>query len=73
MPLINYEISLDLNWSDKCAIGVSNANEDNIFNNWYKTFVPVVTLSTKDNTKLLEQSKSGFKRTINWNIYQPKD
>ena len=35
-----------------------------------KLNVPVVTLSTKDNSKLLEQLKSGFKRTINWNKYQ---
>ena len=34
--------------------------------------VPVVTLSTQDNTKLLEQLKSGLKRTINWNKYRPK-
>ena len=26
----------------------------------------------QDNAKLLEQLKSSFKRTINWNIYQPK-
>ena len=25
------------------------------------------TLSNQDNAKLLEQLKSGFKRTINWN------
>ena len=31
--------------------------------------VPVVTLSTLDNTKLLEQLKLGFKRTINWDKY----
>ena len=37
-----------------------------------KLYVPVVTLSTQDNAKLLEQLKSGFKRTINWNKYQPK-
>ena len=37
-----------------------------------KLYVPVVTLSTQDNTKLLEQLKSGFKRTINWNKYQSK-
>ena len=37
-----------------------------------KLYVPVVTLSTQDNIKLLEQLKSGFKRTINWNKYQPK-
>ena len=28
------------------------------------------TLSTQDNTKLLQQLKSGFKGTINWNKYQ---
>ena len=32
----------------------------------------MVTLSTQDNAKLLEQLKSGFKTTINWNQYQPK-
>ena len=31
-----------------------------------------VTLSTQDNTKLLEQLKSHFKRKINWNKYQTK-
>ena len=35
-----------------------------------KFYFPVVTLSTQDKTKLLQQSKSGFKRTINWNRYQ---
>ena len=34
-----------------------------------KLYFPVVTLSTQDNAKLL---KSGFKKTINWNIYQSK-
>ena len=33
-------------------------------------YVPLVTLSTKDDTNLLEQSKSGFKRTIKWNKYR---
>ena len=30
----------------------------------------MVTLSTQDNAKLLQQLKSGFRRTINWNKYQ---
>ena len=30
------------------------------------------TLSTQDNAKLLQQLKSGFKRTINWNKCQSK-
>ena len=34
--------------------------------------VPVVTLSTQENTKLLQQLKSGFKRVINWNKYLSK-
>ena len=37
-----------------------------------KLYVPVVTLSTQDNAKLLEQLKSGFKRVINWNKYLSK-
>ena len=35
-----------------------------------KLYVPVVTLSTKDNEKLLQQLKSGFKKTISWNKYE---
>ena len=37
-----------------------------------KLYVPVVTLSTQDNAKLLEQLKSVFKRTVNWNKYQSR-
>ena len=37
-----------------------------------KRYVPVVTLSTQNNSKLLQQLKSEPKRTINWNKYQPK-
>ena len=36
-------------------------------------YVPVVTLSSEENAKLLEQLKSGFKITINWNKYQQED
>ena len=35
-----------------------------------KLYVPVVTLSNQDNTKLLQQLKSSLKRTINWSKYQ---
>ena len=34
-----------------------------------KLYVPVVTLSAKEDNKLLEQLKSVFKRTIKWNKY----
>ena len=35
-----------------------------------KLYVPVITLSKENDTKLLEQLKSGFKRTIKWNKYR---
>ena len=74
MPLINCEITLDLNWSENCVIVATNvANQGATLSiTDTKLYGPVVTLSTQDNAKLLEQLKSGFKRTINWNEYQPK-
>ena len=35
-----------------------------------KLYVPDVTLSKENDTKLLEQLKTGFKRTIKWNKYR---
>ena len=35
-----------------------------------KSYVPVVTLSAENDNKLLEQLKTGFKRTIKWNKYR---
>ena len=35
-----------------------------------KLYVPVVTLSAENDNKLLEQLKTGFKRTIRWNKYR---
>ena len=37
-----------------------------------KLHVPVVTLSKENDTKILEQLKSGFKRTIKQNKYRSK-
>ena len=33
-------------------------------------YVPVVTLSTNDNIKFVENRKQGFKRTTSWNKYR---
>ena len=69
MPLINCEVNLTLNWFKDCIITISIAEgKFKIID--AKLYVPVVTLSTQDNAKLLQQLKSGFKRTINWNQYQ---
>ena len=74
MPLINCEISLILIWSANCVIVSTNvANQNAIFAiTDTKLYVPVVTLSTQDNAKLLQQLKSGFKRVVNWNKYLSK-
>ena len=69
--LFNCEINLILTWSKDCVISsATRATKFKITDT--KLYVPVVTLSTEDNAKLLQQSKSDVKRTINWNKYQPK-
>ena len=74
MSLINCEVELILTWSRNCDIISANvANQNPTFTITETTlYVPVVTLSTQDNAKLLPQLKSGFKRTISWNKYLPK-
>ena len=68
LPLINCEINLILTWSENCVIS-SATGEAKFIIAGTKLYVPVVTLSTQDNAKMLEQLKSGFKRTINWKKY----
>ena len=59
------EINLDLNWSKNCVILANNADEATTFSiTDTKLYVPVVTLSTQDNVKLLEQLKSGFEKKL---------
>ena len=70
IPLINCEINLILTWSEDCVISFATG-ATKFETTDTKLYVPVVTLSTQDNEKLLEQLKPGFKRTINWNKYQP--
>ena len=69
MSVINCEVSLILTWSSICVITSSTCAERFAITDT-KHFVPVVTLSTQDNAKLLYQLKSGFKRAINCNKYQ---
>ena len=74
MPFINCEIDLILTWSTNCLIVSTNvANQNTTFEIIdTRLHVPVVTLSTQDSSKLLQQLKSGFKRVINWNKYLSK-
>ena len=74
MPLINCEINFILTWSANCVIVPTEiANEGAIFAiTETKLYVSVVTLSTADNMKLLQQLTSDFKRAINWDKYISK-
>ena len=69
MLLINCEVNLILTWSRDCVITSSEGKEKFAITET-KLYVLVVTLLTQDNAKLLQQLKSGFKGTINWNKYE---
>ena len=71
-PLINCETNCTLTLSANCVIlSHTAANEATIFAiTGKKLYDPIVTLSTDDNAKLLQQLKSEFKHTVNWNKYQ---
>ena len=71
MPFINCEINLILTWSNKCVLSNDTKAIKFAITNT-KLYVPVGTLSIQDNGKLLQQLKSSFKRTFNWNKYQSK-
>ena len=71
MTLINCEINLILTWPSPCVITNSTGAGTFAITDT-RIYVPVVTLSTQENTKFLQQLKSGFKRVINWNKYISK-
>ena len=69
MSLANCEVNLIWTWSKDYVI-TNSEGEGKFKIIETKLYVPVVTLSTQDNAKLLQQLKSGFKRTIHWNKYE---
>ena len=74
MAFINCEVNLILTWSSTCVLIATNIPNQNATFAITDTelYVPVMTLSTQENTKFLQQLKSGFKRIINWNKYLSK-
>ena len=71
MPLINCDVNLILTWSSTCVLIANNIPSQNatFAITDTKLYVPVVTLSTQENTKFLQSS---FKRAINCNKYLSK-
>ena len=81
ISLINCKIHLELNWNNNYVIYVTNtyAGGDNANNRKTtfkirstKLYVPIATLSTKDNVNLSKQLNEGFKRSVYWNEYKSK-
>ena len=71
MPLINCKIHLELNWTKDCVL--SNTNADTTLKiTSTKLNVKIVTLSNKENVKLVKLLEEGLKRPVYWNKYQTK-
>ena len=62
MPLINCEITCDLNWSENCVIVATNeTTQATAFSVIVSKFYgPFITLSTQADANLLAQLNSGF-------------
>ena len=66
IPLINCKINLSLTWSHKCVLSNDpKATKFTITDT--KLYVAIVTVSTEDSAKLLQQLKSGSRT-----IFQPQ-
>ena len=82
MPLVNRRAELKLRWTRYSILSASgnknNINEDANVNNIIftikdtKIYVPVVTLSARDNQKLSKRLSKGFEGSVFWNEYKMK-
>ena len=70
MLLINCKIHLELNWSEDFVMSAIANTTFKITST--KFYVPIVTLSSKDNVKLVKLLEEEFKRPVCWNKYQTK-
>ena len=85
IPLTNCEIELIVTWTKNCVLADMTTRDAGNNNDPpaivvpsgatfkitdTKLYVPVVTLSKENDIKLLEQLKTGFKKTIKWNKYR---
>ena len=80
IPLINCEVEFILTWSKNCVL--VNMTEDALvdpaivaptelkFEITHKIVCSCCYLSKQNDTKLLEQLKAGFKKTLKWNKYR---
>ena len=68
MPLINCKVELSLKWYQRCLLTAATTATFRITD--AKLYVPIVTLSIEDNSKLTKLLNEGFKRLIYWNEFK---
>ena len=62
MPLINCEVKLSLKWYQTCLLTAASTATFTITDE--KIYVPIVTLTVEDNSKLSKLLSEGFKRML---------
>ena len=79
MPLIICKVELKIKWINHCVLYINgNGDDDASFNNIIfiikdkKLYIPVVTLSEKDNKNLSKLLSKGFERSLSWNEFKRK-
>ena len=79
MPSINCKVELKLKWTKYCVLSAAGADSDNANPNNIiftikdtKSYVPVVTLSAKDNQKLSKLLSKRSETSVSWNEYKTK-
>ena len=68
MPLINCKVELSLKWYETCLLTAATTATFEITDT--KLYVPIVTLTVEDDSKLSKLLNEGFKRRIYWNEYK---
>ena len=73
-PFFNCKVELKLKWTKLCVLSAAGAYNTNTNPNNFiftikdtKLYVPVVTLSPRDNKKLSKLLSKGFERSVYWN------
>ena len=73
------KVELKFKWTKYCVLSAAGADNNNGNDNisfttkGTKLYVPLVTLSAKDNQKLTKLLSKGFERSIYWNEYKTKN
>ena len=68
MAITNYKVKLLLKWYERCLLTAATTATFRITD--AKLYVPIVTLSIEDNSKLTKLLNEGFERSIYWNEYK---